>query len=185
MTTNRLFIALKLPDEIRDEIASIRDSVCALPGGMKWEPVEKLHLTLKFLGDTEESKNEEILEILNKISENYKEINCQYDRFGFFLPRILWVGLKVEGQLFEIVKRLNSDLQKLGFEPEGRNFKPHITLLRIKYEPNPEFVSSFKNFTLPPREFKAREISLVKSKLSPQGSVYADLKSFYLIQSEE
>lgn len=183
--TNRLFIALKLPEEIIEDIVSLRKKAWSDDKAQKWEVEDKIHLTLKFLGDTDESKNDEIMEILRKIAENYKEITCEYDRFGFFLPRILWFGLRVDEQLFDIVQRLNNDLQKLGFVPENRNFKPHITLLRIKNELSPEFVSAYKNFKLPPRRFQAKEIALVRSKLSPQGSVYSDIKSFNLLQSEE
>ncbi|MGE5681911.1 MAG: RNA 2',3'-cyclic phosphodiesterase [Bacillota bacterium] len=185
----RLFIALKLPEEIVKEMVLLRNSACEIASepvsGFRWEPEEKLHLTLKFLGDTEESKLPEIVKILSRISEDFKAVSLEFDRFGFFLPRILWFGLHAENALFDLVKRLNYDLQNLGFEPENRNFKPHITLLRIKHEVNPEFVSAFKNFKLPHRKFQAEEIALIKSELHPRGSIYSELQCFNLLQSEE
>lgn len=177
---NRLFIALKLPDEIIDEIISIRKAVNQDNIRSRWEPKEKLHLTLKFLGDVEESKTSLIIDKVEAITKNIPKIQCEFDKFGFFLPRILWLSLKVNGDLFEVVKNIENEMNNLGFEKEKRSFKPHITLLRIKETLTDGFISRFKNYELPQRIFYCSEISLVNSKLLPGGSVYNDIKIFKL-----
>lgn len=177
---NRLFIALKLPEEIRREIISFRDEVNEEEIPRKWEPIEKLHITLKFLGDVEDIQNKKIETIIESIITEYPRIICEYDRFGFFLPRILWLGLRVEKHLFDIVNRLNFDLEKLNFEREMRNFKPHITILRIKDKLSPDFVTKFNSFKLPAKKFTLDEIALMESKLQKSGSIYTELKNYKL-----
>ncbi|MGE5498313.1 MAG: RNA 2',3'-cyclic phosphodiesterase [Syntrophothermus sp.] len=178
--TSRLFIALKLPENYVREITEHRQRAWKDDRKLRWEPDEKLHLTLKFLGDTEDKLLPGIESTLESLVLKYAPFSCEFEHFGFFLPRILWIGLKMDGQIFDLVKRLNSDLQNYGFEPERRNFKPHITLLRIKSEPDPEFVEVYKNYRLPAHKFKADEITLFKSELRPQGSIYTEIKSIYL-----
>lgn len=178
---NRLFIALKLPEMVVEDIVKMRDSLSPDPAGThKWEDKNKLHLTLKFLGDTDDEKTGKVIEIMGKITSKYEKIFLRYDRFGFFMPRIFWFGLRAENALFELVKDINNDLELLGFEKENRNFKPHITLLRIKGNLSEKFVSAFTNFRLPETKFFASEIALMRSKLLPGGSVYSEIKKFNL-----
>jgi len=174
--TNRLFIALKLPLEVREEIVSITRQVYRGTGNLKWEPVEKLHLTVKFLGSVDESRTNEISNLLTDCAEGFSKIKASYDRFGFFLPRILWVSLKTENHLFQLVERIEEQFSGIGFEKEKRRFKSHITLLRMKEEPGPSFIDAFRNYTLPQREFEITEAALIKSTLKPSGSVYTDIQ---------
>lgn len=178
--TNRLFIALKLPEDIVKEIVRLRDSVLNDNVRRRWEPDEKLHLTLKFLGDCDEKMTLEIEKKLEEITSKYHAFEMEFDRFGFFLPRILWLGLRTENALFDLEKEINNGMNLLGFKKENRNFKPHITILRIKDNLDPGFISAFNSFELPKLKFSAGEVSLVKSILRPQGSVYSDIRSFHL-----
>jgi len=177
---NRLFIALKLPVPIVEKITEIRKSIYDIDDLGKWEPNDKLHLTLKFLGDTEESKTILIINKLKTIVSKYSEIDCRIGEFGFFLPRILWIKLEVNPNLFTLINEIEESLFELGFEKEKRLFKPHITLLRIRKNVSDEFVSAFKNYKAPEMSFNCSEIALVKSELFPRGSVYTDIKVFKL-----
>lgn len=178
--TNRLFVAQLLPEEVISELISIRNAIYKGPLPGRWEGTDKLHLTLKFLGDTEETKTDAVIKALEKNISKTGPISCEFERFGFFLPRILWLGLRVGEELFNLVKGINNDMELLGFEKEIRNFKPHITLLRIKSNPSSDFVSAFKDYKLPARKFQSNEIALMRSKLLPGGSVYSEIKRFYL-----
>jgi 2'-5' RNA ligase len=180
MKTSRLFIALKLPEEIKRQIISIRDEISAGDKHRNWELPEKLHLTMKFLGDVDNSKNEQIESVIEKLASDFSHVQSEFDRFGFFMPRILWLGLRVEQHLFDMIERLNFDLEKIGFEKEIRNFKPHITILRIKENLNPDFVSKFKNYKMPSDKFNLSEIALMESRLQRSGSAYSELKNFNL-----
>jgi RNA 2',3'-cyclic 3'-phosphodiesterase len=178
---NRLFIALKLPLEIVEEINSLRQSVYDDGIKRKWESSEKLHLTIKFLGDVEDSRTDLIIKKIDKVLSGEKKINCSYEKFGFFLPRILWLSLKCDKVIYDIAGKIEDEMAELGFQKEKRGFKPHITLLRIKEIPDNKFISGFNNYKLPERNFICDKISLMKSRLLPGGSVYSDIKVFNLI----
>lgn len=172
---------MKLPEDVIREIDVLRRQIAGnyVPGS--WEGSDKLHLTLKFLGDTDEKKTGEVIYELQQIAAKYSRIYCRTDRFGFFLPRILYLGLEADIHLRQLAEELNFSFEKLGFQRENRNFKAHITLLRIKKDVSDGFISDFKNYSLPAREFYLKELSLMKSRLLPGGSVYTEIKNFNLI----
>ena len=93
----RIFIALKIPEYIQKKIISHRIKAYPDYQIFKWEPINKLHITLKFIGDVENDTVDKIIDALGFIS-NYKTLNCSLDNFGFFCrkkePKILWLGLK-------------------------------------------------------------------------------------------
>lgn len=184
---NRLFIALNIPEEIKDNIIEIRNSV-QQSKNFKWEPKEKLHLTLKFIGEVDRSILNPIIDELNFI-ENYSVINCCIFKFDFFFrnkkPSILWAGLKTDETLLQLVDDLNDRLKKLSIPIEEKKFKSHLTLLRLKNDPGINFVNSFKNFTFEPIIFTANSVSVIKSELNPSGSKYFELKNYKLKQLEK
>jgi 2'-5' RNA ligase len=179
----RLFVSLNLPVEIRDRINSLRMEADAEENKPKWEPKEKLHLTLKFIGEIEEQLVKEISEELSFI-KNYGTINCEITQFGFFFsrnqPRILWLGLHTDEIIFNLVEELNSRLEKFLIPRENKKFTSHITILRIRGNVSEHFIESFKKFEVPAIKFKADEISLIKSELLPLGSIYKEINKYKL-----
>ncbi len=179
----RLFIALKIPDEIKNRLTDYCRNSIKNYNFFKWEQNDKIHLTLKFIGDFDESRITELINILSFINES-NSFSCKISRLGFFYsenePRILWAGMEIEERLYELVNKLNVLLEKFNIKPEKRKFKPHITLLRIKNKPDKEFIDSIKNIALPELNFSTNKISLIKSTLTGQGSVYQELKVFEL-----
>ena len=179
----RLFVALKIPDEIREEIINLRNKVFPDADKYKWEPKHKIHLTLKFIGGVDESLVDKISGSLDFI-QNYNKISCKLTKFGFFFknkePRILWAGLFVDNSLFKLIDEINKNLEQYSIPSEQRKFKAHLTLKRFKGWEGKDFVKKFEDFKIPEIEFKSDEISLVKSELLPKGSVYSDIKIYKL-----
>jgi 2'-5' RNA ligase len=180
----RLFIALKIPGEIKEQIISLRKSAYNGPEKFRWENPDKLHLTLKFIGDVQEQITGDIVNSISFI-ENYNRFNCAFTGFGFFfnngLPKILWAGLKTDQKPAELAEKLNNIFSvHFSVPAEHRKFKPHLTLLRIKDKVDSKFIDSFTNFRTEAIPFIAHEIALIKSELSPSGSVYTELKNFNL-----
>ena len=179
----RLFISLNLPEEIRDNINSLIMEVDPQEKKLKWEPKEKLHLTLKFMGDVDNNRVNSIAEDLCFI-ENFETINCETTQFGFFFtrnqPRILWLGLHTDKIIFNLVQELNSRLEKFLIPRERKRFTSHITLLRIRGNTSEGFVERFQKFNVPKIKFCASEVSLMKSELLPLGSVYNEIKKYKL-----
>ena len=178
----RLFVALIIPEEIVNQIIQIRQKIYPDDSRFKWEDKSKIHLTLKFIGDV---KNELLEPIKNELDflNGVKKINCDFEKFGFFFkqindPRILWLGLKLDDDIFFIVDELNNRLTKFSISKEGKKFKAHLTLLRIKKELPTDFIDKFSNAEIPKIKFMVNEIALMESKLSPIGSNYRKIKKY-------
>jgi 2'-5' RNA ligase len=183
---NRLFISLNLPDSVVGKIISLRDTVAA-DENIKWEPIEKLHLTIKFIGDV----SNELMDIISEelmFLINYTSLNCSVNKFGFFYrdkkPTILIASLSVDEKLDKIIAIINENLQKFNIPAERRKLNPHITLLRVKNDLGINFVNSFKKFTFKPILFNTNSITLYKSILHPEGSEYIKIKNYKLKELE-
>lgn len=184
---NRIFVALNIPDDAKEKLFSIIYQLHS-DKSLKWETKEKIHLTLKFVGEFED---ELIPQIKNDLIflEEYKTQLLQINGFGFFFsykePRILWAGLKYSEELKNIAERLEDYFVRYGVEKENRPFKPHLTLLRIKNNLGESFINKFKNSKFEPISFQSNSISLIKSELKPSGSVYTEIKKYKLRPLEE
>jgi 2'-5' RNA ligase len=184
MTTSRLFIALEIPEEIRDRIISIRDSVYGEGGQVKWEPKEKLHITLKFLGDTDITIIEGIRSFLAETIAKHSAMELEFNKFGMFYreakPSILWLGMNKNVALKELFLELEKGLSAFGFNMEKRDFKPHLTILRIKGK---EDTNKLNKLVAEPEtglKFKGEKITLFKSTLLSSGSVYEAVENYFL-----
>lgn len=179
----RLFVALKIPGEIKEEIFKHCYAASENPADFRWEAKEKVHLTLKFIGDVKEDILTHIIDELEFV-KNYNSFNCTISKFGFFFrdnkAKILWCNLQTDDSIILLVKELNSRLQKYDIEIERRKFKGHLTLLRIKNRVTEKFIQNFKEYLFDPIEFNTKEIALVQSILKPTGSKYKVLKIYEL-----
>ncbi len=180
---NRLFIALKIPDEIREKIINLRNEAFPNFRKFKWESEDKIHLTLKFIGEVSEEITDQIASKIRFIEE-YKKFDCSLTKFGFFFKqntaKILWLGLSIDNQIFELVEKLNIELEKFSIPSEKRKFQPHLTLKRMKGDEGKNFIESFEEFKIPKIEFEAGKVALMKSELFPTGSRYSEIKLYLL-----
>lgn len=180
----RTFIALEIPFEELNNIIQLRDQVTGLSSGVKWESLDKLHVTLKFLGDTDENLLSSIKSELDTIVNTCSSFQIRFSKFGLFKkendPKILWVGLEESKELSQIVEKIDNSFTKFGYPKEGRKFKPHITLLRFKGREDKQKVLKLLEVTVPQNSFIANSICLFKSELKPAGSVYTSLEKYLL-----
>ncbi len=180
---SRLFIALKIPDEVKAKLLNVCYELSESSELFKWEKPEKIHLTLKFIGEVEE---ELVSSIAKEISfvEEYNSFNFNVIKFGLFfrndVPSILWAGLQTDGSIHRMVEELNERLSIFSIPVERRKFKPHLTMLRIKKNPGKEFISKFKEHSFDNWNFNSSEISFIKSELFPTGARYTDIKKYNL-----
>lgn len=176
----RIFIAGLLPDEIRLQVGEYIDGLKPCIDGVKWEKYEKLHVTLKFLGETGDSAAAEISDKLETLCFKYSPFNMNITRFGGFpnleKPRVLFVGLSPNDGLSLLKSEIESELEALGFKAENRRFIPHITVGRVKSK-----LSIKKPIAFPEKTaFDISHVGLIKSELNNKGSVYTPLKIFNL-----
>lgn len=179
----RLFIALEIPEFVKNKLIDVRQKIINDEINFKWEPKDKIHVTLKFIGDV---KEEILSEIENDLLflKTFNKIKCEINNFDFFfrdgIPRILWSSLTLDHSVNEIVLKLNEELLKYGIEKERRNFKPHLTLLRLKKNPGADFINSFNNYDFEPLKFETDKIVLYKSELHKNGSKYFEIQIYHL-----
>ena len=179
----RLFIALKIPDEVKDKLLDVCYELSESSELFKWEKPEKIHLTLKFIGEVEE---ELVSSIAKEIAfvEEYNSFNFNVTKFGFFFrngePRILWTGLQTDESVNRLVEELNERLSIFSIPVERRKFKSHLTMLRIKKNPGKKFIFNFKEHSFDNRNFNSNEIIFIKSELFPTGARYTDIKKYNL-----
>ena len=178
----RLFIALKIPSYIRKEIVNLTKEF--VPGfeKYKWEHIDKIHLTLKFIGNTREELVNEVIKKISFMNE-YKKFECGLDKFDFFYrngkPSIFFVKLQMEKRINELVIRLNNELESLNIPREKKEFHSHLTLLRIKGYEDVEPLKKMTDKVLN-NKFTADEIALYQSRLLSQGSRYKELLNYKL-----
>lgn len=182
--TIRTFIAIEIPKTVISKIRELQDLIKAYGFKIRWVRAENIHLTLKFLGNIEEIKINEIAKAISKTAEKHTPISLKAKGIGVFpgikRPRVLWVGLA--GQLEALVKlqqTLDENLIVLDFSREERAFKGHLTMGRIKdridVKKLGDALMAFRRFES--ETFTASQIILYKSELRPSGAVYTELAS--------
>ncbi|MEW6652312.1 MAG: RNA 2',3'-cyclic phosphodiesterase [Bacteroidota bacterium] len=180
----RLFIALEIPVKIISALLFERDKLLSSEKLIRWEQKEKLHITLKFLGDTEETLINNISAELENIVNRYEPIKLEVSKFGVFRkgkePKILWIGMRENYHLSKFVEEIEKSFCKFGYPIEEKKFKPHITLFRFRGCKDDAKVLSLLEVKLPALCFEADKISLIKSELKQTGSVYSSIKNFRL-----
>ena len=177
----RIFAAVDISDEARRKVAAyVSDLRSEFPKiRVGWDKPEKLHLTLKFLGDTNEKQLSELEKIVAETSSNINSFNLQIAETGVFPnarnPRVLWIDVQDEsGNLSKINERLETECAKIGFAREKRAFVPHLTIGRIR-EPHraKDLASKHLENIFEPIEITVSEIVIYESQLLPSGSVYS------------
>ncbi|NUN08731.1 MAG: RNA 2',3'-cyclic phosphodiesterase [Ignavibacteriaceae bacterium] len=182
----RLFIALDLPAEAKKFLTGvIGDFSSGLGLRPKWEREEKLHLTLKFLGDTAE----ELLPLIkSKFYALYyfKPFHIKISKFGIFsrgnTPQILWAGLEIKEDIIPLLQKIEKDFSAIGFKRETRPFSPHITVLRIKPYYDHSLISKIVERVPGDNEFMINKLVLYESSLLKSGSVYNKVNEIELQQ---
>jgi|WetSurMetagenome_2_1015567.scaffolds.fasta_scaffold33158_2 RNA 2',3'-cyclic 3'-phosphodiesterase len=146
--------------------------------------VNDLHITLKFLGDTEEEVIDTIIEILDPVISGYKPVSFGLNGLDLFKnihdPKVLWIGCDFPEHILCMQQDIEQLLAPLGFLPDSRPFKPHLTLGRIKeiheIKQLSQLVAQYRN-TLFQRQLLER-IVFYESILTSKGPVYKPLHNF-------
>jgi 2'-5' RNA ligase len=125
----RLFTGLEIPPAVGDSLAMMRGG---LPGA-RWITPENYHLTLRFIGDIDDALAREIDALLSRVQRESFELCLDgLSSFGGRKPRAVVACAAQAGPLMELQAEQERLLQRLGLEPEGRKFTPHVTLARLR-----------------------------------------------------
>ena len=179
----RLFVAIEIPQEIRNGLAIFIKELRAIAPQAKWVRAENLHVTLKFLGHTDSTRLTAIENALSAIHDA-DPVTLAFRGLGFFpnekRPRVFWARMDPSANLKAIAAEIDHAIHKLGFPLEERPFAPHLTLAR--FDPpglHPKLAAAVAENTS--RDFgcmTACQLHLIESKLKPTGAEYTTLRSF-------
>ncbi len=180
----RLFIALEIPKEIRTLVLDSAKQELTGNTELRWEDENKIHLTLKFIGDVPKKMVNGISNSMQFI-ETYSSMKCSLANFGFFPderePKILWAGLKPDNSIFSLLNEINNGLLKnFSIPVEWKKFKPHLTLLRLKNKLEQHHIESLIKKELPQETFVANSVVLYQSIFQQGGTVYKEIKKYKL-----
>jgi 2'-5' RNA ligase len=182
----RLFISIDTPPDIKQQMGAVRDKFRAAGADARWETNDKLHCTLKFLGETNPDRIEGIVGAVQKIAGETPCFSVRYRTIGCFPtsrdPRVVWIGMENEdGTMQTLQRRIDEATTTLGFPREERSFHPHVTLGRVKSQKNiANLLTLMETVTFETEPAILRELKIIRSDLKPAGSVYTILKSIPL-----
>lgn len=181
----RLFIAFDISERARriaaDHIDHLKRETPVK--GIGWVRPENLHVTVKFLGETDETRIPQLIDKLKEIIDLSPQFNVHLSGPEILGKRVVSLRIAAENETaYALRDQIEAGLAALGFTPEDRRFHPHLTLGRIR---DPRAASGLATQHLQtkiePVEFGVREIVLYESELKPAGSVYTKVGIFPLV----
>ena len=190
----RLFVAMEIPSEVRDEFAALINELRAADSSFsknraRWVRPENLHVTLKFIGHVDNGKLDAIRAALAEVRFD-DPVEMRFRGLGFFpnakRPRVFWAGMEASANLSPLAAEVDTRLKKLGIPSETKEFAPHLTLARFDPPGISEGLSAIVQENVA-REFGAvasREFHLFESKTKPTGAEYTRLESFPFARAE-
>ncbi|MBI3595750.1 MAG: RNA 2',3'-cyclic phosphodiesterase [Nitrospirae bacterium] len=197
----RVFIALELPSVIKEAAAAIQRELMKSEAHVGWARTDGMHLTLKFLGEVSASQLSEIEKALESAVKGLPppagrtgagqagtgSMKITVRGIGVFPnprnPRVVWLGIQPEDdRLLRLQERIDRALAPLGFPPERRDFRPHLTLGRVKssrgLDDLMKVMAVHHHFLA--GECTLGELHLMQSELKREGAVYTKLWSVAL-----
>jgi 2'-5' RNA ligase len=176
----RLFVALGLPEAYQQSLAELTGRLSnRLNSKITWIKPGAWHLTLKFLGETKPHDAEAVRKALAAV--RFDSFPLRARGAGFFpgpqRPRVIWVGLaQGAGECASLAQCVNQALEPAGFAREKKEFRPHLTLGRVRRDlrdPWKEVASEIEGVAWP--QIRIDDFTLYESLLTPQGPVYTPL----------
>ncbi len=136
--TLRAFIALSVPPEAQRSLEpAVQHLSAVVPGAVRWVDLDGLHLTLKFLGNVESTRVDDIVQGMRRACRDLAPFELDLSELGVFpnasRPRVVWAGVQGDlGLLTTLQGGIETEMSALGFSPEKRPFAPHLTLGRVR-----------------------------------------------------
>ena len=192
MNAYRLFIALELPEHIRTSILAARDEcrVSLPPESVRWTRPEQLHVTLKFLGNVDAERVDELVAAVSRATHAFGPLHLRAGGLGMFpdrhRPRVLWIGVDDGGgRLVGLQRAVEAASAPFTTEKPGTVFNGHVTIGRCHAVPRKELVrfgmAAAAMETRRIGEWTADAIAIVRSELGPGGSRHMRLAAVSLL----
>ena len=175
----RLFAGIEVPDDVRHSLARLR---APLPG-TSWVEPDNYHISLRFAGDTDPRSAREFTDLLARIDAETFELQLTgLGAFGGNAPRSIWAGVSAGSELDTLARAIERAARSAGFAPETRNFKPHVTIARLRYT-SAELVARYleRNGAFRSMPFAVGRFVLFSSRPKVGGGPYVVEAAFPLI----
>ncbi len=175
----KLFTALSLPENLRQRLHIMQGGVM----GARWMEMEKLHITLQFIGEVDEDTAEDIDDVLSGIQAQKFSLSLQGT--GLFEqgddPRVLWMGVAPSEPLMHLKEKIDRQLDMRHLPFEKRKYVPHVTMAQLK-DPDEmklaEFMQTHNLFNSDP--FEVNGFILYESRKTKNGTVFDPLRIYPL-----
>ena len=132
----RLFIAINFPDAVRESLYAAMEPLRAAAPTARWVDPDRIHLTMKFLGEQPERSVPGLLDVLQEVAARYDPIPLGLGGLNAFpnlrAPRVVWIGVQADPKLELLQHDLERACAALGHDTEARTFRPHVTLARVE-----------------------------------------------------
>ena len=166
----RLFTGLEIPAALGESLSLLRGG---LPGA-RWIDAENYHVTLRFIGDVDDEIAQEIAWMLGKVRRSNFDLRLDgLSAFGGRKPRAIVAAVAPSPSVMELQAEHERLMQRVGLDPEGRKYTPHVTLARLRDSSSfevAEYLSARGAFRAPP--FKVSRFVLFSSRASVGGGPY-------------
>lgn len=182
----RIFIGLKVHagDTLLKILSSFKEGL--RKDNIKWTSIDNIHITLAFLGDTEEKKTKNISSMLKEVCGDTGKFELKLKGSGLFRklkdPRIIWIGTEPSEKVLQLNNSIMKGLKELNIKMEDRPFNPHLTIGRIKHIYDKELlrtlIEKFQDSEI--QTIQVNEVIMYESILLPSGPVYKPLVSVEL-----
>jgi RNA 2',3'-cyclic 3'-phosphodiesterase len=183
----RLFVAIDLPAALKDKLIAIADRL-RLPGydAVRWVRPDSFHITIKFLGETPVSRIPAIEQAIAALAARQRRFDLTIGGMGFFPSGAntnhIYVGISGDlATLSSLHRAAEAAFETLGYAPENKSFKPHITLGRLRKEATREQRDEAVRRALAIHlatlgSFTTDGLRLMRSTLAPGGSIYEQVR---------
>ena len=189
--TLRAFIALSVPPEAQRSLEpAVQQLSVVAPGAVRWVALNGLHLTLKFLGNIDGARLQEITQRMQRACRGVSPFTLTLSGVGAFpnerSPTVIWAGVKDDlDAVTKIQAGIDAEMSALGFPPEKRPFTPHLTLGRVRGRAGDAQRSLMGRAVSAcsieeTQSWLVETVQLVRSDLGPRGATYTDLASVTL-----
>ncbi len=183
----RAFVAIELPSRLRQALwAGTAEARAAYPQG-RWVAAGSLHITVKFLGDLDPARVPEVGECLDGVCERHRPYRVVLGGLGTFpggsRARVIWAGITSGGEeTGHLARDADAALSRLGFEPETRSFRAHLTIARVgQAVPTAALTGALERLRVVEwGGFEVGRLVLMQSILRPQGPLYRPI-SYHIL----
>lgn len=180
----RLFVALDLPSDIKNSLSPLTSGL----GDVRWTLPEQQHLTLRFIGEIDNGKANDVADALCLVPGIPFEL--QLKGIGHFPPRgeprVIWAGVTKSRELKDLKRRIDKALKQAHLSADQQKYAPHVTLARLRRPPDAGLADYLMQHSLYQSEpFPISSFHLYSSWLQPEGPEYQLEASYRLVPGED